>query len=77
VVTHAADPVPDRRNVGTDRRRKSRSGRRRNDPHVSAWRWRGIAWLFAGYAACLSVRSLVKSWPSTLKKRLDRRHPSN
>jgi hypothetical protein len=49
---------------GGDRRRLSRSGRRIDDPHVSAWYWRRLAWLFAAYAAFLSLRSL----PSTLRR---------
>jgi hypothetical protein len=50
----------DRRIPGGDRRKRSRSGRRGSDPHVN---WRRIAWLFAAYAAYLSVRSL----PSTVR----------
>jgi hypothetical protein len=55
-------PDSDRRsNDGsTDRRKNSRSGRRKTDPHTN---WRRIAWLFAVYAAYLSVRSL----PATVK----------
>jgi len=45
-----------------DRRRHSRSGRRANDPHA-ATKWRRIAWLFAAYAAFLSLRTL----PARLK----------
>jgi hypothetical protein len=44
----------------SDRRKNSRSGRRKTDPHTN---WRRIAWLFAVYAAYLSIRSL----PSTVK----------
>jgi hypothetical protein len=44
-----------------DRRKHSRSGRRAGDPHVN---WRRVAWLFAAYAAYLSVRSL----PDTIRR---------
>jgi len=60
----------DRRQGIGDRRKNSRSGRRTSDPR-GEWRWRRIAWLFAAYAAYLSVRSL----PETLKKYLARRTP--
>jgi hypothetical protein len=76
VVTGATAPNPDRRAVGVDRRKNSRSGRRRQDPHVSAWRWHRIAWLFAGYAAYVSLRSLpdtVKAWPAILKRLVARK----
>jgi hypothetical protein len=61
-VSETTTPVPDRRSnvVNNDRRRNSRSGRRKTDPHTN---WRRIAWLFALYAAYLSIRSL----PSTVK----------
>jgi hypothetical protein len=63
-VDHVDDttiPVPERRsNVKNDRRKNSRSGRRKSDPHTN---WRRIAWLFGVYAAYLSIRSL----PSTVK----------
>lgn len=53
---------PERRSsTGTDRRRNSRSGRRTSDPRVN---WRRIAWLFAAYAAYLSLRAL----PETLRR---------
>jgi len=49
-------PAADRRLPGrADRRRNSRSGRRKADPHTS---WRRVAWLFALYAVYLSVRSV-------------------
>ena len=41
-----------------DRRRNSRSGRRKADPRTS---WRRVAWLFALYAAYLSVRSFPRA----------------
>jgi hypothetical protein len=44
-----------------DRRKYSRSGRRRSDPHVN---WRRLTWLFAAYAAYLSIRSL----PETVRR---------
>ncbi len=50
----------ERRQAHGDRRKNSRSGRRKSDPRVE-WRWRRIAWLFAAYAAFLSVRSLPES----------------
>jgi hypothetical protein len=50
------DVRPERRHAQkADRRRKSRSGRRSTDPYMN---WRRIAWLFAIYAAYLSIRSL-------------------
>jgi hypothetical protein len=56
--------IPERRaSVRTDRRRRSRSGRRDDDPRVN---WRKWAWLFAVYGLFMSLRSL----PSTVKKRL-------
>lgn len=62
-------PDSDRRaRARSDRRKNSRSGRRAHDPHTN---WRRIAWLFAAYAAYLSVRALpeaVKSLPSTVRK---------
>lgn len=57
---------PERRAaVRADRRKTSRSGRRSSDPRVN---WRRVAWLFAAYAAYLSVRSL----PLTLRRYLHR-----
>jgi hypothetical protein len=50
---------------GVDRRGQSRSGRRSTDPHRN---WRRLAWLFAWYAAYVSVRSL----PSSVRRRLKR-----
>ena len=47
----------------SDRRKHSRSGRRARDPRFN---WRRIAWLFAGYAIYLSIRSL----PATLRQKL-------
>jgi len=62
-----AEPTPPtferRRSERTDRRRLSRSGRRDNDPHTN---WRRWAWLFAGYAVFMSLKSL----PATVKKKL-------
>ena len=76
-------PDPDRRTKpGGDRRKRSRSGRRTDDPHTN---WRRIAWLFAIYAIYLSVRSLpdtVKSLPAAIKtlpetvKKLFRKEPT-
>ena len=57
---------PERRSsTGTDRRRNPRSGRRTSDPRVN---WRRVAWLFAAYAAYLSLRAL----PETLRRFLRR-----
>ena len=53
----------------TDRRKISRSGRRATDPRAN---WRPVAWLFAEYAAYLSIRSL----PSTVQ-RFFQRSPEN
>ena len=58
----------ERRGVSADRRKKSRGGRRATDPR-DPWRWRRVAWLFAAYAAYLSLRSLT----STVKGYLLRR----
>jgi len=71
-VSEATQPTVDRRRTAenADRRRYSRSGRRASDPHMT-WRWRRLAWLFAGYAFYLSVRSLPAS-----VKRLFRRTPA-
>jgi hypothetical protein len=56
-------PTPERRGAArTDRRKRSRSGRRSHDPHFN---WQRLAWLFAGYAIFLSIRSL----PATLRQR--------
>jgi hypothetical protein len=49
-------PAVERRLPGrTDRRRHSRSGRRKQDPNT---KWRRVAWLFAFYAGYLSVRAV-------------------
>jgi hypothetical protein len=72
-------PVPkaDRRaNRRTDRRKRSRSGRRSGDPHTN---WRRVAWLFAAYAAFLSIRSFPTAMTRALPervKRLFRREPA-
>ena len=63
-------PVTERRlSNRNDRRAHSRSGRRSTDPRMN---WRRIAWLFAAYAAYLSVRSLSATVrdavPAKLKK---------
>jgi hypothetical protein len=58
-----------RKSQDNDRRRHSRSGRRKTDPHTSAWRWRRITWLFAAYGAFMSVRAV----PATLKRLVARR----
>ena len=47
----------------TDRRRRSRSGRRASDPRAN---WRLWAWLFAAYAVIMSIRAL----PAAAKKKL-------
>jgi hypothetical protein len=67
VAAEPSTPVPDRRAaVRTDRRKRSRSGRRGNDPRVN---WRRLAWLFAGYGLLMSLRAL----PATVKKKLAER----
>src|SRR5262245_23324022 len=60
-------PVPDRRAGAstTDRRKHPRGGRRKSDPHTN-WRW--IAWLFAAYAAYLSIRQLPETIRSLFKR---------
>jgi len=64
VYAQTTKPNSERRAaVRTDRRRRSRSGRRAHDPRVN---WRRWTWLFAAYALFMSLRSL----PSTVKKRL-------
>jgi hypothetical protein len=56
VTADTTTPTPERRGAArTDRRKHSRSGRRAHDPRFN---WRRIAWLFAGYAIVLSIRSL-------------------
>jgi hypothetical protein len=68
-ATTGSAPAAERRASNrSDRRRRSRSGRRADDPHVN---WRRIAWLFAAYAAYLSLRAL----PETVR-RWFRRTPS-
>ena len=62
--------IPERRRAPRgDRRKYSRSGRRAGDPHTN---WRRLAWLFAAYAAYLSIRSLTatmkRSVPATVKR---------
>ena len=64
VPAETTTSIPERRGaVRTDRRKRSRSGRRGNDPRVN---WRRWAWLFAVYGLFMSIRSL----PSTVKKKL-------
>jgi hypothetical protein len=64
VSAQTTKPIPERRAaVRTDRRKRSRSGRRAHDPRFN---WRRWTWLFAAYALFMSLRSL----PSTLKKKL-------
>ena len=64
VHAESTTPATERRAaVRSDRRKRSRSGRRARDPQFN---WRRIAWLFAGYAIYLSIRSL----PATLRQRL-------
>jgi hypothetical protein len=67
-VTDVQTERPDRRRAGQDRRKNPRNGRRATDPHI-AWKWRRVAWLFAAYAAYVSVRSL----PQTLQRLFGRR----
>jgi hypothetical protein len=62
--------IPERRGAPRgDRRKNSRSGRRAGDPRTN---WRRLAWLFAAYAAYLSIRSLTatmkRSVPDTVKR---------
>jgi len=64
VLAESTTPTTDRRAaVRSDRRKHSRSGRRARDPQFN---WRRLAWLFAGYAIYLSMRSL----PATLRQKL-------
>jgi hypothetical protein len=63
VTAENPTPIPNRRGATrTDRRKHSRSGRRAHDPH---FHWQRLAWLFAGYAIILSIRSL----PATLRQK--------
>jgi hypothetical protein len=64
VPAESTTPTPDRRgDIRSDRRKHSRSGRRSRDPQ---YHWRRLAWLFAGYAIYLSIRTL----PATLRQKL-------
>jgi len=64
VPAESTTPTLNRRaQARSDRRQHARSGRRAIDPQFN---WRRIAWLFAGYAIYLSIRSL----PHTLRHRL-------
>jgi len=49
-----------------DRRKNPRNGRRSTDPRFN---WRRVAWLFAGYAIIVSIRTL----PSTVRRLFERR----
>jgi hypothetical protein len=63
VLAEASIPTAERRGgAKSDRRKHSRSGRRARDPH---FHWQRLAWLFAGYAIFLSIRSL----PATLRQK--------
>jgi hypothetical protein len=64
VPAETTTPTLERRGaVRSDRRKHSRSGRRAKDPRFN---WQRLAWLFAGYAIFLSIRSL----PATLRQKL-------
>jgi hypothetical protein len=64
VTAQTTKPSSERRAaVRTDRRKRSRSGRRANDPRFT---WRRWTWLFAAYALFMSLRSL----PSKVKRKL-------
>jgi len=54
-----------------DRRRISRGGRRRGDPHDGGY-WRRLPWLFAAYAVFVSIRSL----PAAARRFFTRQHPA-
>jgi len=64
-VLQTAVTTERRASVRTERRKNSRGGRRTYDPHTN---WRRLAWLFAAYAAYLSVRSLPSSVTRVLKR---------
>jgi hypothetical protein len=66
-VQNASTTEAERRHGTDDRRKRSRNGRRAGDPD-GARHWRRFAWMFAMYAACVSVRSL----PAVIKKRFGR-----
>ena len=53
---------------GAERRRHSRSGRRSDDPHVSEWHWRRVAFLFGAYVTLVGLRSL----PQTVQRWFER-----
>jgi hypothetical protein len=59
--------TPERREgQRNDRRKNPRNGRRSTDPRFN---WRRVAWLFAGYALFVSIRSL----PATVRRRFESR----
>ena len=67
-VPETTAPTPERRAERRgDRRKNSRSGRRAADPHTN---WRRIAWLFAAYAAFLSLRSLPLAMKNSVPDRV-------
>jgi hypothetical protein len=71
-VTHSSATAERRMEQVHDRRRHSRGGRRDNDPRTN---WRRVAWLFAAYAAYVSIRSLpanVKTFFRRARQRTDR-----
>jgi hypothetical protein len=53
---------------GAERRRHSRSGRRSDDPHVSEWHWRRVAFLFGAYVTLVALRTLPKTVQSWFKR---------
>jgi hypothetical protein len=71
VTQEAPAPPSERRGaVLTDRRKRSRSGRRSSDPRVN---WRRVGWLFACYALYLSARAL----PANFKSKFFPRSPGS
>jgi len=68
-VTDGSTTASDRRLAnGGDRRKNSRAGRRAGESNGSR-RWRRVAWVFAAYALCVSVRSV----PSAIRKAFSRK----
>jgi len=63
----AGSSPTNRRDGNGDRRKHSRSGRRRQDPHTHS---RRVRWLFVIYAAFVGARWV----PDAIKRVLRRRH---
>jgi len=63
-------PTLERRQIEqNDRRKNSRGGRRRSDPHT---RWRRVVWFFAAYVVYLGIQSI----PATIRRLFKRERPA-